>query len=102
LAQISALLLGMASAWQLRPIVDGIDVGEEVGRVEKEGVQGHAQGGQGGPDQLRFDPGQGFLSEGVHLVPEDLAGEGVEICFRNIRASEVLPAPSLKLRLQQG
>jgi len=82
LAQIGAVLLGMASARQFRPIVGGIDVGEEIGCVEKEGVQGHAQGGQGGPNQFRFYPGQGFLREGVHLVPKDLAGEGIKVCFR--------------------
>ncbi len=68
-------LLAVAALSQLGALVEGIEVGEEVGGVKQHLAQVETElAGHGGND-VAFHGGEGGDGDAVHLVPEALAGE---------------------------
>ena len=74
-AQGLATLLGMAALGQRGALVEGVDVGEEVGGVEQDAAGVEAELALHGGDEVAFDGGNSLGLDAVHVVPEALGGE---------------------------
>ena len=74
-AQRLAALLAVAALGQLGALVEGVDVGEEVGGVEQQPAQVEVELADHGGDEVALDGGDGVQREAVHVLPEALAGQ---------------------------
>ena len=74
-AQGLAAFLAVAASGQLGALVEGADVGEEVGGIEQQLVQAEAELAAHVADQVAFDGSDRGGGDAVHVVPEALAGE---------------------------
>ena len=76
LSEIMTALFVVAALGELRLGVGGGDVGVEIGGVVGESLNLKRFAAHDFADQILFDQGEGFDGQGVHLIPEVLAGEG--------------------------
>ncbi len=74
-AQRLAALLAVAALGQRGALVEGVNVGEEVGGVEQHLAQVDAELAGHGGDEVAFDGLDRVGGDAVHVVPEALAGE---------------------------
>ena len=74
-AQGLAALLGMAAPGQRRALVEGVDVGEEVGGVEQDTAQVDAEHAGHAGDDIALDGGDGVGGDALEVFPEALGGE---------------------------
>ena len=74
-AQRLAALLAVAALGQRGALVEGVDVGEEVGGVEQHLAQVDAELAGHGGDEVAFDGLDRVGGDAVHVVPEALAGK---------------------------
>lgn len=75
-----ALLFIVASGGKLRTGVRGIDEGEEIGSVVKDGVELEVETLQSAAYDFAFNRGKHLNRELVHLIPEVLTGKQVDVC----------------------
>ncbi len=68
--QVGALLLGVPALGDRRLLIAGIDVGGEVGHVQRHAGKAEAELGRHRRRQPPLDPGQRRLVQQVHRIPE--------------------------------
>ena len=74
-AQGLAAFLAVTALGELGALVEGVDVGEEIGGVEEHLPEVDVEDGGHAGDDVAFDGLDGGRRETVHVVPEALAGE---------------------------
>ena len=65
----------MAALGQLATLVEGVDVGEEVGGVEEQAAEVQVEGARHAADEVAFDGGDGGGPDALEVFPEALGGE---------------------------
>jgi hypothetical protein len=75
-----ALLFIVASGGKLGTRIRGIDEGEEIGGVVKDGVELEIETLQSAAYDFAFNGGKDLNRELVHLIPEVLTGKQVDVC----------------------
>ena len=73
--EIRTVSFVVAALGELRLGVGGGDVGVEVGGVVGKSLNLERFAAHDLADQILFDEGEGFDGQGMHLIPEVLAGE---------------------------
>lgn len=82
LTQVMPFLLVMASPWELAMGVLSGDEGEKVGGIVEKGIERDLIALDGFLHNVFFDEGKGLDGNLIHLVPEMLTGEGLQIHTR--------------------
>ena len=80
--QVRAPLLGVAPLRKLRPHVGGGDKGEEVGDIVEQGIEFDAELLHDGLRELVLNRAQRLQFDAVHLVPEELRGQLLDLQLR--------------------
>ena len=65
----------MATLWKLGSLIEAIDEGEEVGRVEEQAAQIESESRDGVSADVTLDGAELIFVNSIHVVPESLAGE---------------------------